>query len=184
MSKKESLYMFAIVPPAALEAQIHNERVIFAEKYNCVKALKPPIHITLFPPFEERPAFENRVAGLASWVAQIAPFKIKLQGFNFFIRESPVAYIDVVPNDALQRLRSGFVEELTKYTQVKEFPGPYNPHFTIGYRDIPPDVFPQIVAEYSAKAFDGEFDVNSIYLWKHDRTSWRAVAEYKFLHGG
>ena len=60
----ENLYMFAIMPPEAETNEISKERQMFAENYNCFKALKPPVHITLYEPFKTEPDFEKEITGL------------------------------------------------------------------------------------------------------------------------
>ncbi|GAA4459449.1 2'-5' RNA ligase family protein [Nemorincola caseinilytica] len=176
------LYMFAIMPLAGLEQRISEERKAFAERYNCVKALKPPVHITLYEPFKEDPAIEQKLQGLAPWVAQQAPVSIELNDFNYFNnRKSPVVYIDVVKNERLRELRKGFVQQLRKYIPVAPQEQEYRPHFTIGYRDVPPGLMPQIIADHSMRRFKGSFVADKIYLWRHDGANWQILHEFPML---
>jgi hypothetical protein len=71
MKTSDVLYMFAIVPPVAVAGAVQQERLAFADKYGFVKGLKPPVHITLFPPFkipvEDTAEFEQRMMVLNDW---------------------------------------------------------------------------------------------------------------------
>ncbi|MFI5195553.1 MAG: 2'-5' RNA ligase family protein [Chitinophagales bacterium] len=176
----KQLYMFAIMPPPELAVRINSERLLFSEKYKCVKALKPPVHITLYPPFHDTNDFEEKIKGIQRWVEEQTGFFIELMDFNFFKKHnSPVVYIGVVKNDNLNKLHEGFLEQLKNYIPVKSS-GSYTPHFTIGYRDVPSAIFPNIVKEYSTRRFSASFEVSSIYLWKHDGKNWQILNEYKF----
>lgn len=176
-----SLYMFAIMPPEEVADTIHKERLVFAERYTCVKALKPPVHLTIYPPFEEKEAIEKEMMSLEAWTALQLPFVIKLKNFNIFkTRFSPVIYIDVDQNPPLQKLRNEFVIRLRRYITVSRDFGPYQPHFTIGYRDVPAARLPQIKEEYSIREFNVAFDVKSIFFWKYVNKRWQTIHEFKF----
>ena len=70
-----SLYMFALMPPPALTQRIEDERRNFAEDYKAIKALKPPVHITLYEPFKDLPEVEKDIAGLRSWAERQPSFQ-------------------------------------------------------------------------------------------------------------
>lgn len=171
------LYMFAIMPPAELAAEIHNERLLFAQKYHAYKALKPPVHITLYPPFDGNDGFGDRAEELRDWMARQDRISVELKDYSYFKnRRSPVVYIDIVENPGLDDLYHKFVKELARLMPTEES-GNYKPHFTIGYRDVPPALFPEIKEEYSKRTFHGSFEIRSIFLWKHDRKQWQILKE-------
>lgn len=173
------LYMFAIMPPAELSGRIHNERLRFAEKYHALKALKPPVHITLYPPFDEDENFGERAEKLRAWIEDQERLFIELKDYNYFKNHrSPIIYINVVENHGLNSLYHKFVEQLTQLMPAEESET-YRPHFTIGYRDVPPALFPEIKEEYSKRTFHASFEVKSIFLWKHDRKQWHVHKEYE-----
>jgi 2'-5' RNA ligase len=93
----DNLYMFAIMPPHSLALKIDDERKNFAEKYKCIKALKPPVHITLYEPFKSPSKIEQEITDIHSWAERQKPFQVDVKNFNFFRHSaSPVIYIDVV----------------------------------------------------------------------------------------
>lgn len=167
------------MPPKELAQRIDQERREFAERYKCIKALKPPVHITLFEPFKAEPQLEQQLQGLAPWIAQQTPVTIELSNYNYFRNnKAPVVYIDVVKNETLKALRKGFVQQLRKYMPIEAQDQEYKPHFTIGYRDVPSGLMPQIVADHSLRRFKGCFLMDKIYLWRHDTVNWQVVWEF------
>lgn len=183
MDQFTSLYMFAIMPPPDLAAKIHNERLNFAEEFKFVKALKPPVHITLYPPFKIpislAPGFENAIKHLQHWADKQVTFDIQLKDYEFFKNKyKPVVYIQVTKNELLNTLNKSFLIELAHYLQIEKSKVPFKPHFTIGYRDVDPEVFPAIMDAYSKRLFSGHFICNSIYLWKHNRENWQVLHEF------
>lgn len=172
--------MIAIVPPPDLATRIHNERLNFAEEFGCVRALKPPVHITLFEPFKDDTPVEDDLQPLHKWAEKQQPFTIELSNYNFFDSnpKSPVVYIDVVRSDAIVQLHSALVKELKKYVETEPNRNKYMPHFTIGYRDIPWELFPSIRQRYSRSRFSGSFVCDAFHLWKHDGKQWQTVQTY------
>ncbi len=184
MPTPTQLYMFAIMPPPDLSARIHNERLAFAEQYKFVKALKPPVHITLYPPFQIRiadvSAFEEQISKIQNWASSKAPFYIELNNYGYFENfRSPVLYIDVLRSVQLIELHTDFLKELEKYIDVKKKNDRYNPHITIGYRDIDPGVFPAIKTAYSKRVFKATFPCSTFHLWKHDGQNWQVLLAYR-----
>lgn len=177
MNNATVLYMFAIMPPEELSSNIHLKRTEFFEKYHFRKALKPPVHITLYNPFHidgtSLSLFEHFVVQLQNWADQQSSFQIDLRNYNFFENPGqPVVFIDVVKNRKLQELHSRFIKKLKKHMPINNEPVSYKPHITIGYKDVTPEVFPQIKTYYSKQTFSGSFPCNSFYLWKHNGKNW------------
>jgi 2'-5' RNA ligase len=183
MKYNTSLYMFAIMPPDGLASTIHQLRQEFFQFFKFRKALKPPVHITLFDPFlipiELSQAFEQYIAQIQHWASTQSPFMIDLRNFNFFNnREHPVVYIDVINNFSIKKFYAGFINQLTKYKLKRDDPRSFKPHITIGYKDIPPTAFPKIKEHYSKKNFGSSFTCNTFYLWKHDGNNWQVIKTY------
>lgn len=176
----ESLYMFSIMPPAAVTEKIEKERKRFAERYNCTKALKPPVHLTLYEPFKSSRDIEQRFLELHKWFKFQETFTIDLRNFSFFENAtSPVVYIDVAKNTKLPVLRRTFLQKLKTLMPIEEKKRTFKPHFTIGYRDVSPEVFPKIMTEYSKRSFKDTFKLDRVYLWRHNGTNWQVQQEYK-----
>lgn len=176
--------MFAIMPPPEFAEEIHRLRLEFSKKFGFVKALKPPVHITIVPPFsvpaELCAQFEQRMQLLAKWAQVQTPFEIDVNGFDFFEQNHPVTYLDVAKNNLLETLYAGFIKQLSVLTCLKGLHKNFRPHLTIGYRDVTADALPGIKEEYTARTCSAAFPCQSIFLWKHNHTNWQVAQEYTF----
>ena len=89
------LYMMALMPPQELTLKIEKIRQEFAAAYQCKAALKPPVHITLYPPYKEHTNHELEVkSSLSRWCAQQKNFILRINGFDAF-RKNGVLFINV-----------------------------------------------------------------------------------------
>lgn len=175
--------MLAIMPPPELTSDIEKIRRQFAEKYHCKAALKPPVHITLIPPYKATADTEEALAGaLSEWGRTQIPFPVTLENFDTF-RRNGVIFINVSSNELLQLFQAD-LERKFKTLLPHAVPGhhrSYHPHVTIGYRDIPPQVFPAAANEYLAHKFFATFVTDRFYLWKHNTQRWEVL--YTFTIG-
>lgn len=171
--------MFAIMPPEELAKEIHDIRIAFSEKYDAKAALKPPVHITLIPPYFAYPETEEAIIpAFDKWSAEQTAFSLQLKNFNVF-KGNGVIFIDVEKNAQLKQFHKGLSTQYSEFFEAKwkySFP---HPHITIGYRDIPKTVFPQAMEEYLSRTFEATLPVNSFYLWKHNRKFWEVEHEFK-----
>lgn len=187
MKKDTSMYMFAVMPPTHLSARIHEIREEFSQMFNFHKALKPPVHITLFDPFtipaESSQTFEQNIDQIQRWAKLQSPFRIDLSNYNFFNNpEHPVVYVDVVKTASIKKFHANFIDTLTKHKLTDSNLRTFNPHVTIGYRDVTPEVFPKIKDYYSRQTFSSSFVCHAFYLWKHNGSNWQVIKTY-FLDG-
>lgn len=175
--------MFAFMPPEELSAEIEAIMYDFASTYQCKAALKPPVHITCYPPFTETVNLWERIKGLQEWASMQLPVEAILNSFAWFKNASaPIFYIAVVDIKELTNLYTDFWKQLKTYLlNVTIRPG-YKPHITIGYRDISPEIVPQIKVDYATPTFEGSFSIGTLYLWEHDGKKWNVTDEY-FLNG-
>ena len=172
-------YLFVVEPHAELADEIHKIRVAFAEKYNCKAALKPPMHITLIPTYWAVPRTEAKLFQLDEWAATLQPFRLRLKDFGTFPGNG-VVFIDVERNPELIALHKGLsiVKDILPSGTFRAI-GSLNPHITIGYRDIPPELYEQAANEYLQKTFSAEFAVDAFHLWKHNGKRWETLHSYK-----
>lgn len=174
--------MIAVVPPGDLRERIEQERMEFAANYNCKAALKPPVHITLIAPFKAIEPDVQKLAGQLKLAArEISPFQVKLSGYRAFERNG-VIYIHVPEEPALKQLHKVILTPAKKAAEesINTF-SPYTPHITIGYRDIPKELFPAAMEEYKMKRFEAAMPVNHFELWKHNGHNWQAIAQFPLL---
>ena len=172
-------YLFVVVPPAELADEIHRIRIAFAGKYNCKAALKPPVHITLIPTYWAVPRAETKLLYLNDWAATLKPFPVKLINFGTFPNNG-VVFINVEKSAELDALHTGLskVKDVLPSGTFRSI-GSLQPHITIGYRDIPPELYEQATNEYLQKTFSADFIADSFQLWKHNGKRWETLHTYK-----
>jgi 2'-5' RNA ligase len=103
-----------------------------------------------------------------------------LKNYGTF-RRNGVVFIDVEKSAELKVFYKQLVprvHELLPGVKLKGG-GSFNPHFTIGYRDIPEEVYEQAADEYEQKTFDANFSADKFYLWKHNRKFWEVQHIYE-----
>jgi 2'-5' RNA ligase len=177
--KQSALHMVALMPPPELTRQIERIRHEFAASYHCKAALKPPVHITLYPPFRTKEESENLLACTLSLCCSRQPeFPVQIKNFGAF-RRNGVIFITVALSEALVNLQRDMAGELNKLlTADIGTHQSYHPHITIGYRDIPAHVFPDAVMVYEGKSFEGSFQVEEVCLWKHTGILWETIERF------
>jgi 2'-5' RNA ligase len=171
--------MWAIVPPPDLVRRIDAARKEFSEAFQCYKALKPPVHLTLFMPFKTTDeTLQQHIDSFKSWLSCQPAFSISLKNFAFFERlRSPVVFIDVAPNADLKEFNLRLSNRIVQAFGLEMGRTDFHPHFTIGYRDVPPAIFPEIKRLYSRRSFSALIDVNSIVLFRHNGLVWELILE-------
>lgn len=177
-----NLYMIALVPDAYLTDIVDGIRREFSVSFHAKAALRPPVHITLQPPFRSSEQIEPVLQEAFSTIAAATvPFTVELRDYGFF--RDDVVFIHVEKNPLLERLQEQvagvFQQDFGIPLEARIF-REYNPHITIGYRDIPRETFPAIRERYSELRFRDGFTARSLYFWKHNGRHWEVLQEFPF----
>ncbi|MCW3160341.1 2'-5' RNA ligase family protein [Chryseobacterium oryctis] len=171
----KKLYFIAIYPPQQIIEEVKIFKQDLAMNYNNAKALKNDAHITLFPPFSREAELENDIhIAFQKIDTNLTPFEIELNGFGSFANpKNPVLYIKPENNDQLIELFNRVKQQFNfvKYS--------FNPHVTVGYRDLDFQNYLKAWEIYKSKEYKTKFLVDKILLLRHD-TKWVPIAE-KFL---
>ncbi len=176
----EGLYMLAIMPPEQLTREIEAIRVAFAEKYNCKAALKPPVHITLIPPYKTSPENTERIVPLLRELARNQiPYPITIKDYDNF-KGNEVVYMNIVHDDLVELFQQNLVANMKRWLPEITFKSgkEFHPHITIGYRDIQPELFDAAAFAYKQKHFFATFIMDAIYLWKHNGQCWETAERF------
>lgn len=175
-----SIYLTAILPPSSLSEEISEIREEISGKFKVYKALKPPVHITLFRPVHLEEEREKHLIRLLKPVSmQHRPFEQSLENFDSFNNQT--LYIRVAKTPLLQALQKDIAGVFNKNKiDPREVKGntSFSPHITIAYRDIPPNVFPVLWNEYKNRKFRRNFSIEKFSLLKHDGEQWNLLEEY------
>ncbi|UCB43721.1 MAG: 2'-5' RNA ligase family protein [Dehalococcoidales bacterium] len=172
-------YAVAIVLPDEVERELDRLRGEFARH---MANIHIP-HITLAYPFESKADSAEIVEKLKQVAVRTKLFTLVLDGFDYFDRDSNVAYIAVVTKQPvidlhydINRSIDGLVaDEYQGRFEREEF----TPHVTIGAR-IPDDIFPEVKKRLAEEKVHYESDITSFSLFSigEDR-GWGVVSEFK-----
>ena len=179
-----TLCMFALMPPPELSKIIDNLRHEIAENFGCQKALKPPVHITLFPPFSATVDEITALKKLTNWTAHQQPIHIPLNGFNTFDNSPhPVFYIHVERSNQFRDFQTHLSTRIKAVLPQLNDPfstasTPYHPHITLAYRDTTKEMITAIKHAYRIRPFSHAFTAEACYLWQHDGTQWQVAHTY------
>ncbi len=178
----ENIYLLAILPPEELSIQIDQIRKECSDKFKVYKALKPPVHITLFRTFTMDNSLEKHVHKLLMPVVNSHhPFEQQLENFDCF--NVHVLYIRALKNPALAAMQRQISAIMNRSKidpkETKTGNSLFTPHVTIAYRDIPPETFPLMWEEYKNRKFKRCFTVDRFILLKHDYKKWNILEEFK-----
>jgi 2'-5' RNA ligase len=173
-----SLYLLAILPPPLMSVEIHQVRQECADRFKVYKALRPPIHITLYKPFHADEALEKRIINLLAAATKDLPSFIQhLEDFGSFRKK--VVYINALKSRELINLQAA-VKSVIISNQFDPKPdekdiNSFHPHITIAYRDISAGIFQEIWKEYENRDLKLSFPVEDFTLLKHQHEKWNPV---------
>lgn len=177
---KEVLLFIAIVPDAQIQRDVTEFKEYLAEHFGASHALKSPPHITLFPPFNwPQDRVEALREMLLDFAAEEACFEIALKNFNAFAPR--VIYVDVMPNESLQKLQQKLENQLEIIFDFKNDRGhhDFNPHMTIAHKDLKKWLFAEAWKYFSSQHYTRIFQVKSIALLQHNGRRWDIYEEFQ-----
>jgi 2'-5' RNA ligase len=138
-----------------------------------------PSHITLLPPHEVEEAELGVVQDhLAEVAAQMRPFRIHLRGTGTFQPISPVVFVGVVQGISQCEVLAA---DVLRGPLAIERAFPFHPHVTIAHH-LPEASLEQAFVEL--EGFEAAFDVNEMWMYRHDATSgWQPDRAFAFRVG-
>ena len=175
------LYFLAILPPPSASEEIHQIRLECSGKFKVYKALRPPVHITLYKPFHAEESSEEKIIDLLkAGTSELLSFTQQLENFGSFRKK--VVYINALKSQeliGLQRSVNAVIVSNKLDPKPDENTNPsFNPHVTIAYRDLQANDFPAIWNEYKNREFKLSFPVNEFTLLKHQHEVWNPVFSF------
>jgi 2'-5' RNA ligase len=182
MQQFTNLYFIALIPPESICNDITSFKNDIARYYNSLKALRSVPHITLKAPFTIDTNLHNQVV---DWFTSIqlnqAQFDLQLNSFGVFDNpKNPVLYVKPILSDALLTLQQTIIAEFERafnFIPIHYLERDFNPHITIGYRDLSYPEFEKAWQIYQYKKYDAAFSVKNICLLKHDGAKWNVIAK-------
>lgn len=171
----ESLFFVAILPPSSISADIDKIRNQCSLDYQVYAALKPPVHITLIPPFKLDPTMEGKLLLDLECCRNFRPFEQELYNYDGF----PPKVVFIKANKSSEMAQLFKILKIRLKPYLKENLGSINPHITIAYRDVDEHIYEKIMEAYSKKRFQANFSVNKFTLLKHDGKKWNLFKEFE-----
>ena len=177
----QHLYLLALLPPPPLAEEIHQIRLECSKKFDVYKALRPPVHITLYQPFVVEEVFEKQLFRvLEQSTAGLSSFTQKLENFGCF--SNKVVFINALKTAELSNLHKAITSIFGKNnvdkSPDKQINKAFSPHITIAYRDVQPDVFTKIWQEYNNQTFKRNYEVDHFSILKHDKVKWSPIKDF------
>lgn len=176
-----SLYLTAILPPSLLSEEIHDIRKEISERFSVFKALKPPVHITLYKPVSIDENTESRLIKLLRPVASShSPFMQQLENYESFNNQT--LYIRAVKSPELSALQKDIASVFNRNKidpQPVKSKSSFTPHITIAYRDVSPEVFVSLWEDFKNRKFRRNYQTESFSILKHDGSQWNVLEEFR-----
>jgi 2'-5' RNA ligase len=185
LNNRSNLYFIALLPHRELGEKVRRIKERMKAQYGAGHALKSPAHITLQMPFKRRSEDETLISdALRRFVAGEMSFTVDLDGFGAFApRVIFIKISEPEPVRALQsRLKKVLMTEL--YFSPAEIMKDVQPHLTVATRDLTKEAFSEAWTELQKEEFKALFDVNSVFLLKHNGMNWDILEEFPFGTNG
>jgi 2'-5' RNA ligase len=172
-------YSVALIFPGEMEALLSKMREAYRPHLHY--AFVP--HITLVYSFLPAKSIESVIAGLQAAAAKARPFRLALEGIEYFQTVNNVAYIAIKNPEDVKTLMHDIVlaikGEVTGYYAGDAYhPDHLIPHMTIGEK-IPAHLFPTIKTHLAGFNIQKELDVNSFVLAGESGGLWETLKVFK-----
>lgn len=178
----EGLYFIAVVPPVDIRDQVTEIKKEISEKYASKHALKSPPHITLHMPFKlKEKKLEFLQEELNDLSKSIDPFQLRLVDFDFF--EPRVVFIYVEPSEELFQLQKNVKSRMRLKMNILNADRKdqaFHPHMTVAFRDLKKPAFYEAKKEFEKRKISFEFQVDSVFLLKHNGRTWDLFRQFSF----
>jgi 2'-5' RNA ligase len=170
------MYFIAIIAPAEINEEVLKWKLFMKERFGCVVALRSPSHITLIPPFWMEQARESKLKqAITGFAGKKGSFEINLKDFSAF--KPRVIYVDVVPNESLQKLHAELQDFFigSDLFAIDKDERPYHPHVTIATRDLHKKAFNDAWKIFKEKKYEVSWAAKGISLLKHNQKNWDVI---------
>lgn len=176
------LYFVALLPCDNIRNRVRMIKEDIREKYGAKHALKSPAHITLQRPFRRTRVEVQAMTGeLRQFASRQKPFVVSLSGFGFFT--PGVIYIRVKEPAPVISLHQELMKVLSGPLSFnkEELMVSVQPHMTVATRDISKENFSKAREYFENASFEETFEVNSIFLLRHNGRYWDILREFRFM---
>ncbi len=172
-------YAVALTFPGEMEIVMSRLREAFRPHLR--SALVP--HITLVYSFRPSKSIESVIAGLETVAIKTRPFRLMLEGIEYFQTVNNVAYIAIKNKEPVKNLMNDIVmairEEVTGYYAGDNYHSDHLiPHMTIGEK-IPAHIFPEVKKRFADLKIHREIEVSDFALAGESGGLWETLRKFK-----
>ncbi len=178
------LYFIAVLPPQELRLEVKELKQEMQRRFAAGHALKSPAHITLQMPFRIEEFQQDTLCDLLeAFAGTQKAFAVSLNGFDGF--PPRVIFIRIEDHKPLIPLQDELKTTLVDSGMIPDRAAehPFHPHMTIATRDLSPEAFEIAWPEYRERPFKGTFQVQSLFLLRHNGKQWDVFKEFEFDPG-
>jgi 2'-5' RNA ligase len=176
-------YFLALIPPAHILEKAHHIKQLIRDEFGVKYALKSPPHITMKMPFNYNEAKEEVLEKkLFDFLEGQGRFLVKICGVGTFGNRVIYLNIEKSPELALfqSSLKTFCKRELNLVDELSD--RNYHPHLTVAFKDIKPNLFPEIYKLVEKNAFDQGFVAEDLVILKRVEHNWKV--DKKLVFGG
>jgi 2'-5' RNA ligase len=185
MERNYTLYFIALIPGKELRERVRAVKERMKDDYNAGHALKSPAHITLQMPFKRNSRDESAISeALEKFASEENPFALRLDGYGCFAPR--VIFIRIEDQNPVRSVHGRLKKILAGQLgfSVSEIMNDVQPHITVATRDLTKEAFREAWPEFQNEEFRGTFEVNSLFLLKHNGKYWDILKEFPFRKNG
>jgi len=177
----KQLYFIALLPPEEIREDVRQLKLEMKNRFDASHALKAPAHITLQMPFRREEDFENSIIHtLQKFAINQSKCIVNVNGFDSF--PPRVLFIKIENHGPIQNIHSklnGILTHSLNFTE-NEIKQELHPHMTIATRDLHKAAYHDAWDEFEDREFRTAFEVNSLFLLKHNGKHWDIFREIPF----
>ncbi len=172
-------YFWVFLPSDPAQGQVRAVQTELHDRFGLKKALLPPVHIS-FP--AEAPVPPDQVARLLeislSFARRSGPIPVELTGFQAFGNRT--ISLKVRDNEPFRSFWRPFRAKLMAEFgfSAKAVESTVNPHVTVAFRDLTPEIFAILWPELRDRSFHASFVLHALHLYKYGPyRRWIHIAE-------
>ncbi|MBP9742104.1 MAG: 2'-5' RNA ligase family protein [Burkholderiales bacterium] len=179
MDKNLELYYIALIPPEAIQDEVHEFQHIAAVKFETEVTIKSPAHITIVPPFslhidEVKPMINNINILLKR---NYSPIEVSVTRFYHFDHRNII--LEVHKGREIERLFNDLMLVTEGATHHHNNVAKFIPHITIANRDLSPEVFDKAYDYFNHISYGRDFICETIIVFHFKDGKWLAIKNFR-----
>jgi 2'-5' RNA ligase len=180
---EHSRYAFYLIPPYPIARDIAEIHTMLEKQYGFYAAGRFQAHCTIKGFFKknDKPV-ESLIRHLDDFMKGQTPFVVEFSGYR--TKKTSIVLkldtIDGMPNQELNQFREKIVEITRPYIAPdcdfvdSDLGVPFKAHFTLAFRDIPVDLFDQVIAWLEGAPVPiGKFEANTFHFLEFFSEDWK-----------